>query len=426
MLSERLLQFIWQFQYFNNKNLFTTKGELLQIFYPGIFNTNQGPDFLQAKIKVDSTLWAGNIELHVRASDWQAHHHSEDELYNNIILHVVWVADKEIKDKKDTELTTLEMQPLVSKLMLERYNQLMLSNRFVPCESQLPMLSSIAWDSWKERLLIERLQKRSTKIFEYLSKSNNHWEEVLWWMLARNFGIMVNADAFEAIAQSIPVNILAKHKNQIHQLEALLLGQANLLNGDFDEEYVKLLQREYVFLQKKYTLQPAEIAPVFLRMRPSNFPTVRLAQLAVLIATSTHLFSKIKEAISFTDIVTVLNVTANDYWHYHYRLGEPTDYKPKVLGRQMGENIMINTIIPVLFAYGVYIKDQQYKDKAVDWLMQLAPEANNITKQWKALGVANSNALHSQGLIELKKNYCDVKRCLDCAIGNKILKGVAL
>lgn len=426
MLSERLLQFIWQFQYFNNKNLFTAKGELLQIFYPGIFNTNQGPDFLQAKIKVDSTLWAGNIELHVRASDWQAHHHSEDELYNNIILHVVWVADKEIKDKQGTELTTLEMQPLVSKLMLDRYNQLMLSNQFVPCESQLPMLSSIAWDSWKERLLIERLQKRSTKIFEYLIKSNNHWEEVLWWMLARNFGIMVNADAFEATAQSIPVNILAKHKNQIHQLEALLLGQANLLNGDFDEEYVKLLQREYVFLQKKYSLQPAEIAPVFLRMRPSNFPTVRLAQLAALIATSTHLFSKIKEATSFTDIVIMLNVTANDYWHYHYRLGEPTDYKPKVLGRQMGENILINTIIPVLFAYGVYIKDQQYKDKAVDWLIQLAPEANNITKQWKALGVTNSNALHSQGLIELKRSYCDVKRCLDCAVGNKILKGVAV
>src|SRR5689334_6304141 len=203
--------------------------------------------------------------------------------------------------------------------MLEHYNQLMQSSRFVPCESQLPVLTNIAWDSWKERLLVERLQKRSAKIFEHLFKSNNHWEEVLWWILARNFGIMVNADAFEKIAQSIPINILAKHKNQIHQLEAILLGQANLLNGDFDEEYEKLLQREYIFLQKKYSLKPAGITPVFLRMRPSNFPTVRLAQLAALIAASTHLFSKIKEATSFDDIITMLNVTANDYWHYHYR-----------------------------------------------------------------------------------------------------------
>jgi hypothetical protein len=423
MLSERLLQFIWQFQYFNNKNLFTAKGEPLQIIYPGTYNTNQGPDFLQAKIRIASTLWAGNIELHVLASDWHAHHHSEDDLYNNIILHVVWGKDKSIKDKQGNELTTLEMQPLVSKLMLEHYNQLMQSSRFVPCESHLPVLTDIAWNSWKERLLVERLQKRSTRVFEHLFKSSNHWEEVLWWMLARNFGITVNADAFEGIAQSIPINILAKHKNQIHQLEALLLGQANLLNGDFDEEYEKLLQREYIFLQKKYSLKPAGITPVFLRMRPSNFPTVRLAQLAALIATSTHLFSKIKEATSFSDIIAMPNVTANDYWHYHYRLGEPTDYKPKILGRQMAENIMINTIIPVLFAYGVYIKDQQYKDKAIDWLMQLAPEANNITKQWKSLGVGNNNALHSQGLIELKKNYCDVRKCLDCAVGNKILKG---
>ena len=426
MLSERLLQFIWQFQYFNNKNLFTAKGEPLQILYPGIYNTNQGPDFLQAKIKIINTLWAGNIELHVQASDWHIHHHTEDELYSNIILHVVWINDKSIKDKQGNELTALEMQPLVSKLMLEHYNQLMQSSRFVPCENQLPVLTDIAWDSWKERLLVERLQKRSAKVFEHLFKSNNHWEEVLWWTLARNFGIMVNADAFEGIAQSIPINILAKHKNQIHQLEALLLGQANLLNGDFDEQYEKLLQREYIFLQKKYSLKPAGITPVFLRMRPSNFPTVRLAQLAALIATSTHLFSKIKEATSFSDIISMLNVTANDYWHYHYRLGESTDYKPKILGKQMAENIMINTIIPVLFAYGVYIKDQHYKDKAIDWLVQLAPEANNITKQWKTLGVANNNALHSQGLIELKKNYCDVRRCLDCAVGNKILRGSAV
>ncbi len=426
MLSERLLQFIWQFQYFNTQNLFTAKGEPLQIIHPGMYNTNQGPDFLQGKIKTGNTLWAGNIELHINASDWQAHHHSEDALYSNIILHVVWINDKPVQDISGTVLTTLEMQPLVSRLMLEHYQRLMLSHRFVACENQLPVLQPIAWDSWKERLMVERLQKRAARIFELHTKSNNHWEEVLWWMLARNFGIVVNADAFESIAQSIPVNLLAKHKNQIQQLEAILLGQANLLNDDGEEDYIKLLRREYRFLQKKYTLNPAGITPVFLRMRPSSFPTVRLSQLAALIATSAHLFSKIKEAITLNDVMAMLNVTANDYWHYHYRIGEPTAYKPKVLGRQMMENIMINTIVPLLFAYGVYTKVQQYKDKAIDWLVQLSPEANNITKQWKAHGVENGNALHSQALLELKKNYCDVKRCLDCAVGNKILKGAAV
>jgi hypothetical protein len=241
-------------------------------------------------------------------------------------------------------------------------------------------------------------------------------------MLATNFGIKVNTMVFETIAKTIPINVLAKHKNQIHQLEALLLGQANLLNGLFVDDYPNMLKREYAFLQKKYALKQTSISPAFLRMRPAAFPTVRLAQLAMLIKTSSHLFSWCKKTGNINELKQKFDVVANDYWHYHYRFDEITDYKPKSLGQQMVDNILINTIVPVLFAYGLHTKEEQYKEKAIRWLGELAPEHNSITKSWNGSGVANSNALDSQALIQLTNHYCKEKKCLQCAIGNKLLK----
>jgi hypothetical protein len=255
-----------------------------------------------------------------------------------------------------------------------------------------------------------------------LQQANNHWEEVLWWMLARNFGTKVNADTFEAVARSLPLTLLGKHKNQIHQLEGLLLGQSLLLNRSFDEDYPRLLQREYRFLQKKYQLKQVSLPPHLLRMRPANFPTIRLAQLAMLIHESSHLFSTIVEAGEIDTIKKLLNCTANDYWHYHYLLDEPTAYKPKQVGEQMVNNIIINSIVPVVFAYGQYNKNELIKEKAMQWLSQISPEENAITKQWKLTGVTNTNAAESQALIELKNNYCNQRRCLECTIGNAVLK----
>ncbi len=423
MLRERLLQFIWQFQYFNKISLHTTAGEALQLLQPGMFNTNQGPDFLEAKVKIGDTTWAGNIELHILASDWLKHQHQTDERYQNVILHVVWECDTIINDNSGNPIPTLVLEPLVSNLMLEHYEQLMQSIGFVPCQSFLPVLTTIGWQNWLERMLIERLEKRSFLIFEKLKQNNNHWEDVFWQVLARNFGMPVNADAFENMAQTISVSTLAKHKNSIQQLEALLLGQAGFLNKTFEDQYPLLLQREYSFLKNKYKLAEAAIKPVFLRMRPANFPTVRLAQLAMLIHQSEHLFSKILEAKSSEELTRFLNVTANDFWHYHYQLENNTDYKPKVLGEQMAENIIINTVVPLVFAYGLFHKNQAYKDKAMEWLTQLKAEKNSIIKNWSSFGATSENALQTQGLLELKKHYCDVRKCLDCAVGNKILKG---
>jgi hypothetical protein len=241
-------------------------------------------------------------------------------------------------------------------------------------------------------------------------------------MLARNFGIKINAEVFEAMARSIPVSILGKHKNQIHQLEALLMGQANLLNEKFTEDYPMMLKKEYEFYKSKYKIQPNSYPAFFLRMRPGNFPTIRLAQLAMLIHQSEHLFSKIKEAASLKDVKKWLDVTANDYWHYHYRFDEESSFKRKNLGAAMIDNILTNTVSTVLFAYGHFHKEQKYKDKALQWLEEIANESNSITKGFQQIGLQNKNAHDSQALIELKNEFCSKKRCLDCAVGNALLK----
>jgi hypothetical protein len=292
----------------------------------------------------------------------------------------------------------------------------------VPCEAYLPVFDNTKWTLWKERMGIERLQRKSAVVLDLLREANNHWEEVFWWMLARNFGMKINAGIFESVAKSLPLSVLARHKNQIHQVEGFLLGQAGLLDSDFVEDYPRLLQREYLFYQKKYQLKQVPVKPFFLRMRPANFPTVRLAQLAMLINQSSHLFSKIKETSSVVTVKEFLNVTANDYWHYHYQLDEAGEYHPKQLGKQMTDSLIINTIIPVLFAYGEVHANESIKAKAVEWLSELAPEKNVITQKWTFFNVANANALDSQGLIELKNNYCNTRRCLECAVGNTILK----
>ncbi len=416
-MTERLLQFIWQFQYFTKSELSTTAGELIQIIYPGQYNTNQGPDFADAKIKIGKTTWAGTVELHINTSDWTKHNHQQDKNYNNVILHVVWE-----NDKAGNNIPVLELKGRVSKILLYCYEELMHADSFIPCEKSIHSVREIVWKSWKDRLLAERLIRKAAIVDNYLQQNNYHWEETFWWLLARNFGMKVNTEAFEAIARSVPVNILAKHKNQVHQLEALLLGQAGLLEEKFTDDYPILLQKEYRFLQSKYRLKPISLPLHFLRMRPGNFPTIRLAQLTMLVHQSVHLFSKVKEVHSVKEIKQWFDVTANDYWHYHYRLAERSAFKKKKLGAAMIDNIIINTIVPVLFSYGSYYKEQQYKDKALQWLEGIAAEVNRITKGFLQLGIENKNAFDSQALIELKNEYCSKKRCLDCGIGNALLK----
>ena len=417
-MTERLLQYIWQFQYFNKTSLQTVEGETVEIVYQGSYNTNQGPDFFEAKLKIGNTLLIGNVELHCKTSEWNTHKHSADKNYANVIAHIVWENDCTLPNN----LPTIILQDRVSKILLEKYQKLLNTSSFIPCENSISTVPEITWLSWKERLLIERLEQKSTIVNEYLSKNNYHWEETFWWMIAKNFGIKVNSEAFEKIAQSIPITVLAKHKNQLHQIEALLFGQAGLLDKDFEEDYPILLRKEYQFYKSKYNLQSTNANLFFLRMRPANFPTVRLAQLAMLIVHSVHLFSKIKEIEEVENVKKLLNVTANDYWHYHYNFDELSTYKIKNVGVQMINNLIINTVIPILFAYGHYTKEHHFKDKALRWLTQLTAEKNSRINGFLALQITIKNAFDSQALLQLKNEYCSKKRCLECAVGNKLLK----
>ncbi|GAC1429412.1 MAG: DUF2851 family protein [Chitinophagaceae bacterium] len=419
LMTERLLQFIWQFQYLNRHDLCTDDSAVLQIIHPGKYNTNQGPDFLEASIKIDGTLLVGNIELHVKSSDWNKHGHHTDSNYKNVILHVVWQHDVE---KQPPPVPVLVLQNRVSVLLLTQYDEWMQKASFVPCSAAVKEVNELVWTSWIERLLAERLLRKSGYVLQLLHHNNHHWEETCWQLLARNFGIQINADSFENIARSLPVTILAKHKNQVTVLEALLLGQAGLLAENFVDDYARLLQREYLFHQHKYKLTKPAGNVYFLRMRPAAFPAIRLAQLAVLVNRSTHLFAAIKETVDLKGLMALLNVSANDYWHYHYRFDELADYKIKNLGDSMINNIIINTVAPILFAYGLYHKEESLKDKALQWLTETTPEKNNITKGWHDMGIPIKQAYHSQALIELKTRYCDKKRCLDCAVGNALLK----
>jgi hypothetical protein len=421
-MHEDILQYIWKFRFFNCNDLRCTNEDELSVINPGILNLNQGPDFADAKIKINDILWAGNVEVHINSSDWDKHNHSSDNNYNNIILHVVWNHDKEIKGNDGNDLHTLELQNRVSKLLLEKYRQLMENSRFIPCENMKADLSGLGMMAWKQRLAAERLLLKSNDIFEILQKNNFHWEETFWWLIAANFGLKINSETFKKIAQSLPLTLLSKHKNNILQLEALLFGQAGLLEKNFEEKYPAMLKKEYEFYRKKYKLTPLENNLHFLRMRPANFPTVRLSQLAALIHHSEHLFSKIRETESVKDLKKMFEVEANDYWHYHYIFDEESPFKIKRLGRQMTENVLINTVAPVVFCYGLHHNLELYKERAIKWLEEISPEKNHITKGFEQIGYSNKSAFDSQALIQLKNFYCDKKRCLECTIGNNLLK----
>lgn len=419
MISERLFQFIWQFQYFNRGELVTTEGDSLDIITQGVLNHDQGPDFLGGQIRIGNTVLIGNIELHLKSSDWLRHRHGEDPNYNNVVLHVVWESDQEIQDLK---VPTLELRNRIPLQLVNKYEFLMQHPGFIPCESSAASIPSLIIRSCLDRMAAERLELKARKIGSMLESQKWHWEEIFWRQVARSFGLRVNCDAFEALAESLPISILTKHKQQLIQLEALLLGQAGLLQKKFSDKYPQMLKKEYQFLARKLHLKKISVPIHFLRMHPGNFPTIRLSQLAALIHGSRNLFSEIREMKTIIDARQLFEVYANDYWNEHYIPDQPSPFKRKKTGASFIDSLLLNAVIPMMFAYAEFNKQPVLKEKSIDWMLKIAPELNRITRGFTSLGFLNENARDSQALIHLKKHYCDQKKCLECMIGKSILK----
>ena len=418
-MTEKLLQFIWKHRYFNQQELKLTTGESITIEYPGELNTCQGPDFVNARVRINGQYWIGSVELHLYSSGWTKHNHTDDGNYQNVMLHVVWKQDRL---QIQRYIPQLELCNRIPKFMLDTYASWMAKPVFIPCELSASGTGYHKWEKWASQLLIMRLNRKMHQILDSLRLNQYHWEEQLWWMMARNFGNPVNSSAFESIARSIPFSLLAKHRHHFIQLEALLIGQANLLTQDFHDTYPSMLKKEYEFLRNKYHLRKSYETVHFLRMRPENFPCIRLSQLAAVCFQSTALFAWILECETISQLRKKLIVKANDYWHNHYVFDKVSIFRKKILGRDMCDNIIINSIIPLLYTYGKMIPDAAVLKKAVSWLSQMPAEQNELMKSWKRIGVTVKKAAGSQALTELKKQFCDQRKCLDCEIGKYLLQ----
>ncbi len=422
-MTEEFLHHIWKFRLFNQLNLESTAGETIEIVKVGNHNFDAGPDFFNAQLKIGNTLWAGNVEIHVNASDWKKHLHQQDKAYDNIILHIVHNADELIYRASGKLMPTIELKDKFDKKIYQNYLNFKSNSDWIPCEKLIHTVPQLLINSTLDRLLLERLERKSIFITDSLKINNNNWEETFYQLLARNFGFKTNSEPFELLAKSLPSIFLAKHKNSLLQIEAMLFGQSGLLNEHLEDKYLQTLQNEYIFLKQKLKLQPIDAHLwKFLRLRPVNFPTIRIAQFANLIYNSTHLFSKIIETEKCNDLQTLMNVDVSDYWQSHYVFDKASPLKTRHLGEESVNNIIINTVVPFLFVYGKQHGEVKYVDRALQFSEQTTGENNAIINKWNTLGLPVKTAYSTQSLLQLKNEYCNQKKCLSCAIGNYLLK----
>ena len=421
-MQEDFIHFLWKYKKFDVLNVNTTNGDALQILDVGQHNFNSGPDFFNAKIKIGDQLWAGNVEIHLKSSDWYAHHHETDKAYDNVILHVVWDHDADVFRKNQSVIPTLELKNFVPEKLLKNYHRLFSAKKqWILCESNFAEVDDFILNHWKERLYIERLERKSQQIDLLLHQTRQHWEEVLFRMLFRNFGLKVNADAFENIAKSIDFSIVRKIQSNPLELEALFLGQAGLLNQTFEDGYVNQLKQTYKYLTQKFSLQNDTVALLqFFRLRPSNFPTIRLVQLAQLYSKHYNLFSKIIANDNLNDFYELFKVGVSEFWKTHYTFQTVSKSSDKTLTKSFIDLLLINTIIPIKYCYS-----QQMGKLDTEIIFELASslkaEDNAIIKKFNTLKPVATSAMDSQAFLQLKSNYCDNKKCLQCAIGNALI-----
>ena len=422
-MKEDFLHYVWKHQAFNTLNLKSTVGESVQVVYPGVFNTNAGPDFLQAKVYINGVLWAGHVEMHLKASSWYQHGHQNDENYKNVILHVVWEADSEVYTTGKTPIPTLELQPFVSQGLLSRYQELVNQPlSFINCEKDCTSVSPFIWENWLEKLYIERLEAKCISIESQLNETQNDWEAVLFLMLMKNFGLKVNGQSFESIAQNVPFQVVRKLNGNQMALEALFLGLGSLFDGEIDDPYFNSLKKEFIYLKNKFGLSQEFVKPVqFFRLRPANFPTIRLSQLAMLYANSNTLFSELMKTETLEGYYRILNVKTSSYWESHYNFGKKSVQQPKHLTKSFLHLLLINTMLPLKFAYMRHTGSNE-TDGILSLVKSILPEANTVLNGYKKAGLPVENALKSQAFLQLYNRYCTKNKCLQCEVGNVLLR----
>jgi len=420
-MKEEFLHFIWKHKLYQNDLLVTEDGESLQIVHPGIHNTHAGPDFSDARIRIDGTLWAGNIEIHHRASEWNKHGHQDDPAYRNTILHVVAVPDVKVFNDSGSSIPLFVMS--WPKWIEENYEGLIKSHDWIGCASQLYQVDPFRIKFFLNGIMIERLKQKIESIRNVLFETKEDWGETFYCVLAHNFGLKENALPFEMLARSLPQSILAHHHDSLFQIEALLFGQAGLLGEElFGDDYYLDLRKEYRFLAIKYDLKPiAGHLWKFMRMHPGNFPTLRIAQFAALIYHSRGLFTAVVEASNLQELKQLFTISASDYWDNHYNFNKPSVNRKKVFGDQIFMLMVINVVVPFYFLYGDSQNKLILKDRALEILEQIPAENNSLIDKWADAGVVAANALESQALIHLQRNYCEPRKCLYCTIGHKII-----
>ena len=421
-MQEAFLHHVWQFKKFDTTKLKTTAGEAIALLNIGQHNLNGGPDFFNAQLEINGQLWAGNVEIHIKSSDWYVHNHEVDAAYDNVILHVVYEYDTDIFRKDNSIIPTLELKEIVFANVFKRYQKLLMSpHKWINCESDFVEVDDFVISNWLERLYIERLERKSRAIEGLLNSSKNDWEGVLFKLLAKNFGLKVNGDAFFSMANSFEFSIVRKMQSQPIQLEALFFGQSGLLESHVENGYFQNLTTEYKFIKQKFNLSNVEVIPLqFFRLRPPNFPTIRLSQLAMLYHQHANLFTKLMAAQTIEDLYGLFQVSTSDFWQTHFTFKKASRESKKTLTKSFIDLLLINTVLPLRFCY-LQHQGKDVSESCLVMAQKIASEKNAIVNTYNDLKPISESALTSQALIQLKTEYCEKNKCMTCAIGNSLL-----
>lgn len=419
-MQEDFLHFLWETSQFSHKNLKTTRGEPIEVIKPGERNLHAGPDFFNARIRIGKTVWAGNVEIHLRASDWEKHNHSCDKAYENVILHVCRVEDVSLQ----RQIPTLELKNRIPEAFLENYRQLRSSKLEIPCEKSLDKIRKPDWVSWLDHLMVYRLEEKARAFSKLLQSVDNDWEWALFILLSRSFGFKTNSDPFEWLAREIPPKVWMRERNSLFRMEALLFGVAGLLTQEMEDGYAASLEGEFKYIKKRYGLKP--IAPgswKFLRMRPASFPHVRIAQLAAFLFRNPRLLPALSEGKTREDFFTLFKVQPSAYWTGHVNFRNEAHKAFPVMGNKSVESVLINTVIPFLFTAGKERYRPEWVDTAIELLESLPPEHNAIIVKWEKAGIHPEGSGQTQALYALYNSYCKFLKCTECRIGKAILCG---